>query len=394
VNLLYVCDFPPSNLGGGPILMSRLLREYPSDSIAVLTSDRFRRISPSEGRLACDEVTVALSEGYGRFGLGRLRIALNWLRVPFITMKAIGLIRRRKISAVVTVLHGYFYLSAVLASRFSGVPYVVIVHDDYASGRNLVMRRLTGFILRHAAHVYCVSAGMQEMIRSEFSVESELQWPGTDRLELEISREANQELSIVFAGSITAAVEDSLKIMADLMVSGELEKCGISGAKLHLYSVVREDQRRAWGWDHPNIVIHSWINQSELVRVLRISDILFLPFSFAPSQRHTVQTAFPSKTADYLASGTPTLVFGPEYSSLVAYARREAFAEIVSDPNPQALAAAIRRIALDPQHRQTLSLRSLQTFSKYHDIRRQRTEFMQKVSRIAGAKSTAVPSRI
>jgi glycosyltransferase involved in cell wall biosynthesis len=374
--------------------MSRLLREYPPDSITVLTSDRFGRISPSEGRLACDEVTVALSEGYGRFGLGRLRIALNWLRVPFITLTALGLIRRRKISAVVTVLHGYFYLSAVLASRFSGIPYIVILHDDYASGRSLIVRRLTGLALRHAAHVYCVSAGMQAMIRSDFGVESEIQWPGTERPEFELSREANQELSIVFAGSVTAAVEDSLKMMADLIIGGKLGECGISRAKLHLYSVVREDQKRAWRWDHPDIVIHSWINQNELARVLRKADILLLPFSFASSQRHTVETAFPSKTADYLASGTPILVFGPDYSSLVEYARREAFAEIVSDPNPRALAAAIRRIALDPEHRQSLSSRSLQTFSKYHDIRHQRTDFMQKVSRIAGARTTAATSRI
>src|SRR5437764_15261039 len=77
VRLLYVCDWPPSNFGGGPILMSRLLHDYPADTITVLTSTRFARVSPKEGRLDCDEITAPLSEGYGRFRLGRIRILMN-----------------------------------------------------------------------------------------------------------------------------------------------------------------------------------------------------------------------------------------------------------------------------------------------------------------------------
>src|SRR5215471_16164740 len=84
VSLLYVCDFPPSNLGGGPILLSRLLRDYPSDAITVLTGTRYARVSPREGRLLCDEITVPVSEAYGRFGLGRVRAAWNWARIPSI----------------------------------------------------------------------------------------------------------------------------------------------------------------------------------------------------------------------------------------------------------------------------------------------------------------------
>src|SRR5437588_11990723 len=100
VRLLYACDFPPSNLGGGPILMSRLLSEYPPDSITVLTSTRYARVSPQEGRLTCEEITVGLSEGYGRFGLGRIRAALNWLRIPMIVLVARRTIRQRYVAAI------------------------------------------------------------------------------------------------------------------------------------------------------------------------------------------------------------------------------------------------------------------------------------------------------
>lgn len=387
VRLLYMCDFPPSNLGGGPILMSRLLKEYPPESITVLTSDRFAKISPPEGRLHCEEIIVPLSEGYGRFGLGYFRIALNWLRIPFIAWRATQIIRKRQSAAILTVLHGYFVFAVALAARVTGIPYVVIAHDDYSISMNPVARLMTRAVLRNAAHIYCVSPGMQETLGSRFGVNSELQPPATEKPQLQSSQRKGDELSIIFAGSITAAVQDSLRAAAELITSGRLKQCGVTNAKLHLYTVVKEEQKRAWGWEHPDIVVHSWIGQDELVRVLRSGDILFLPFSHAASQKHTVQTAFPSKTADYLASGTPILVYGPEYSSLVAYARREGFGEIVSDGEPDSLLAAIRRIACSAEHRQALSARSLEAFWKYHNIEKQRADFSETVSSIARANS-------
>jgi glycosyltransferase involved in cell wall biosynthesis len=106
-----------------------------------------------------------------------------------------------------------------------------------------------------------------------------------------------------------------------------------------------------------------------------------------------VETAFPPKTADYLASGTPIVVFGPNYSSLVAYARREAFAEIVTEPDEEQLARAIRRIALDPGRRQVLSSRALAVFSKYHNIGQQRADFLRVLDSIVGERSGEKVSR-
>jgi hypothetical protein len=52
--------------------------------------------------------------------------------------------------------------------------------------------------------------------------------------------------------------------------------------------------------------------QSELPRILSSADILFLPYSFSQIARKAIETAFPSKIADYLAAGRPILVFGPK----------------------------------------------------------------------------------
>jgi glycosyltransferase involved in cell wall biosynthesis len=388
VPLLYMCDFPPSNLGGGPILMSRLLREYPPDQLTVLTSTRYTRISPEDGRLSCEEIAVALSPAHGRLGLGRLRVLLNWLRIPQIAITATRTIRRRRIEAVVTLLHGRFYLAAAVAARLSRIPYVLIVHDDYAKAMSFITRWLTAAVMRNAAYLYSVSPGMQDALRVQFGVESELQRPATERPRFQSPRAQNDELSIVFAGSITGAVEDSLRMLANVITSGRLRQKGIERAKLRLYTVFTEQQKRDWGWYHPDIVIHPWVGQSELAEVLRQADILFLPFSFSPSERHTVVTAFPSKTADYLVSGTPILILGPEYSSLAVYAAQEGFAEILTKPDADLLALAIRRIALDAHRREELRARASHVFATYHDIVQQRTQFSRMLSLVANRRGT------
>ena len=76
VRLLYICDFPPSNLAGGSILMSRLLQDYPPNRVVVLTSSRYMRVSPQEGRLACDHIEFPTTKGWGRWGLGRIKNAI------------------------------------------------------------------------------------------------------------------------------------------------------------------------------------------------------------------------------------------------------------------------------------------------------------------------------
>jgi glycosyltransferase involved in cell wall biosynthesis len=389
VRLLYVCDFPPSNFAGGPILLSRLLRDYPPDRITVLTSTRYARVSPQEGRLRCEEITVSVSKAWGSWGLGRLRALLTWLRIPLVAIAAWKIIRQREARAILTVLHGQFYFAAALAARLTGIPYVLVVHDDYTTNMNVVGRYVTGSIVRKAAHVYCVSPEMREMISSQFGVDSELQRPGTEPASANSKparAQRNENPTIIYAGSITNAVEDSLRLLARLITSGKLKEYGVESAKLHLYTQVKAEQKQQWGWEHPDIVVHPWVSQDELPSVLSKADILFLPFSFSSNAKHTVETAFPSKTADYLASGRPILVLGPRYSSLVAYATREGFGEIVTEPSAGALARAIQRVALSASHAQVLSSRALDVFSLSHDIRQQRVQFTNMLNRIAATR--------
>ena len=395
VRLLCICDFPPSNFAGGPILMSRLLQDYPPDRVVVLTSSRYLSVSPKEGRLACPHIAFPTTKGWGRWGLGRIKNTIDWLMIPVLGLVTAYLIRKRRIDVMMTIVHGHFFIAAAVAGWITRTPYIAVAHDDTVTPIQrqsplfkYVLRPLLRRVLRGASHVYAISPEMQSRLKSEYGVDSELQRPATEAgcSDDTVAKRAPSSHSpvILYAGAITEAVEDTLKLLAEILVTGKLQSCGLESARLCLYTQLSPEKIRDWGWDHPSISVQGWVPQKELQCVLRSADILFLPFSFSERARYAVESAFPSKTADYLAAGQPILVFGPPYSSLVRYAAEQGFAEIVDEFSPDALARGIHNIVASPEHRDTLASRALEVFSQHHDIDRQRSQFLLMLNTLTG----------
>ena len=395
VRLLYICDFPPSNFAGGPILMSRLLQDYPPDRVVVLTSSRYLSVSPKEGRLACPHIAFPTTKGWGRWGLGRIKNTIDWLMIPVLGLVTAYLIRKRRIDVMMTIVHGHFFIAAAVAGWITRTPYIAVAHDDTVTPIQrqsplfkYVLRPLLRRVLRGASHVYAISPEMQSRLKSEYGVDSELQRPATEAgcSDDTVAKRAPSSHSpvILYAGAITEAVEDTLKLLAEILVTGKLQSCGLESARLCLYTQLSPEKIRDWGWDHPSISVQGWVPQKELQCVLRSADILFLPFSFSERARYAVESAFPSKTADYLAAGQPILVFGPPYSSLVRYAAEQGFAEIVDEFSPDALVRGIHNIVASPEHRDTLASRALEVFSQHHDIDRQRSQFLLMLNTLTG----------
>jgi len=392
VSLLYICDFPPCNCHGGAILLRRLLEGYTSENLLVITSTTGMRMSNDTERLECQHISFPVL-GVSRIRwFGRLKHILNWAILGLACCTALFSIVRKRVDAVLTVMHGRFYFAAALAECLTRKPYIVVVHDDFISTANQVsgfsaniLFPLARLVLRSAAHVYSVSVEMQSFLRREFGVDSELQLPATagSAVRKQCSFDTENGPVVVFAGGVTYAVEDSLNLMANLITSGCAARYGLPNLKLRLYSPISTEQVKQLRWDHKNIEIEGWVTQSELLDGLTNADILFLPYSFADSSRHAVETAFPSKTADYLASGKPILILAPNFSSLVRYAKEEGFAEIVEEFDPGTLAESIQRIASSPAYRASLAKKAHQVFYKNHDIVRQRAGFSAMLRQLA-----------
>jgi glycosyltransferase involved in cell wall biosynthesis len=397
--LLYFCDFPPSNLRGGTVTMSRLLADFTADDLTILTGSYFNRISPSDGRIACRHVIFPSTDETGRFGLGRLKSLLNWLLIPALCAVAAWVIKRERIDGILTIAHGYFFIAACLTSIITATPYILIVHDDWVppiQSSSYILkfgaRPLFKFVARHATHIYCVSPPMQEMLKSEYGVDSDLQMPAAEprtidsvpaRMHEESIEDDDKTLRIFYAGTTTGATADSLELLINLVKSDKLASYNLPYWELHLYMLITAEQVRELGWDHERIKVHGWVDQETLYAAITTADILFLPFSFREDQKFATVNAFPSKTSDYLASERPILILAPSYSSVVRYARQYGFAEIVDELNEDALARGIFNICSSSERRAKLAAQGKAVFNQNHNVVNQRASFRKLLASIA-----------
>ncbi len=139
----------------------------------------------------------------GRFGISRVQAFLNLSFVPFVVFYA-KRIQKRPASAILSVVSGTYFLAAALVSSRTKLPLVLIVHDDWvpiiANFIPLPRRFFTalmGFALRKASHIFVVSAGMRQMLRDAYGVDSEIQMPAAESWDLE-SRPARPPVTCGF----------------------------------------------------------------------------------------------------------------------------------------------------------------------------------------------------
>jgi hypothetical protein len=95
------------------------------------------------------------------------------------------------------------------------------------------------------------------------------------------------------------------------------------------------------------------------------ADVLFLPMTFDPVDKQNMRLCFPSKLADYTAVGLPVLIYGPDYSSAVQWAREnQGAAEVVVEAGVEPVRAALQRLS-DPELRRSLGRRSTELGARY-----------------------------
>jgi hypothetical protein len=363
--LLYIGDVPVESTTGGSALLFRLLADYPKQNLRIMASNLLTQ-NPSarlEGVVYenCD------------MGIRRL-LATRWARWYsehlFRRAPARGSRLARRLvretwrpQAVLTVAHGRTWLVADRVAQILGVPLHLIIHDDpflmaqLAEPMRREFDRQFAEVFGRANSRLCVSPFMAEMYEKQFGLATDVLYPsrppGGIEFEEPPRRGAQQStaLTYVFAGSV---VSESYGLLLRRLA----ETLGGRGDRLVLFSNLVVESAAKFGLLQSNVTLHPIVPRDDLIRFLREqADVLYVPMSFAPQERLSMEISFPSKLADYTAVGLPLLIDGPGYCSAVKWAKLyPTAAEVVE--NPDDLPGAIARLA-EPSHRERLAQGSI-----------------------------------
>jgi glycosyltransferase involved in cell wall biosynthesis len=344
----------------GSTLLYRLLQGYPADCLSIVEGNL---IPPRTNRRLPGVTHQTLAVGNSRLLSTRFH---DWYsRWLFARAKARAaavphLLGSFSPEAVLTVGHGYSWVTAARFAKDAGLPLYLIVHDDWprvvAPHLQASVDHAFGDIYRQAVARFCTSPFMCEDYERRYGVRGTVllpyraadapAFPGVAE-RLHGPRHAPV---FAFAGTINSAgYAQLLRSLA--------EHIAIARGELLIFGPLERDQAAAWGLDLPNIRLGGLLKADELLLRLRAeADVLFVPMSFAPVDRDNMRMGFPSKLTDYTAVGLPLLIAGPADCSAVRWANEHpGLAEVVTSSNPADLAPAIDRLCSDPEHRIALA---------------------------------------
>lgn len=378
--LVYVGDVPVEASYHGSTLLHRLLTDYPQDRLTIIET---ATESQKERRLP--------NINYISHTIGKVR----WLNTRFhpyavawfthaaqrIGQRISQSLNGFECEGVLTVAHGFGWLAAARIANERRVPLHLIVHDDWPRAadvapqfRNWLDERFAS-VYRQAQSRLCASPAMACFYEERYGARATVLYPSRAADCADFAepppRLADREkpFTIAFAGTINsrgyvralAALQKALE-----SVDGRLLIFGPSIGNL--------------GLEHRNTEICGLFSSDELLMRLREkADALFVPMSFDESDRANMELAFPSKLADYTATGVPLLIYGPSYCSAVAWAHENpGVAEVVEAETD--LRGAIAKLANNPDHRLSLGKRALDTGREYFSHERVQQHFYQSLS--------------
>lgn len=245
-------------------------------------------------------------------------------------------------------------------TKISGLPAVVWFMDDYYSDNSSAS--YVDQLWKIARRRFVISEAMQEYFQRLYGLDCDvlnnsITFPDFSPQD---SRPENAPLRIAYTGATHSYYLDTI-----LSVSKELEglRDQVSFDIYSHESIPPNSHAEGGPFRH----FRAPIPASELNARLRSYDILLMLTSFKDEHRAIAETSLASKWADYLASGRCILVYGPEYSENVQYARRYGIGETVTSNAAGALRHAVLSLSENEGRRCELGERAYRFGLQRHE---------------------------
>jgi glycosyltransferase involved in cell wall biosynthesis len=302
------------------------------------------------------------------------------LRIPDITRRGIRICQEQGINAIVTgTVNMEFTIAAWRIASQLGLPLYIWEPDDWFSANPAPAVKLLGrermASLKGAAHIWTVSEPMAKRFRDRYGLESE---PLHHVLDIDRCKDLaatvsppNDKIRIVYTGSINEMFRETLVWFADIINRG----LTIDGRNVELVIWTPHKPSACIG---PNVHWGGFVPVEQIPLKLGESHIAAVLVSFTdrPDIRSLIETSIYTKTVDYLASGTPTLIIAPEYAAQV-----DAFGPasmVLTQLDEAALVNAIRAMALDISERSRLQDAGFALVREKHSMAAREQIFLSK----------------
>jgi len=407
--VLILCDEPVNRIGGGGVTMGNLFRGWPKNALAqVWAHHRF-------------EIDTDVCSHYLRLGdhsiPGDGRIIPQWVkrqrkfvkRFRSLIRPGVRLDYGRALRWVKEFAPEVIYSQATpypmytwwlprWLSRDLNLPLVNHIMDDWPAAQErewlpLYRQIMAPVSRRHLRALFdaaaCNLAICQQMAEA-FSARYGTSFvPFHNTIDLENWAEPrtnygrqNGEFRVVYLGAL--ADDNQVHSLRDVAVAvSSMAQRGI-GISLTVYTgEIYKGHYRQYLDGLPSVSHGGTVARKDLCRYLAAADLLVVPVNFDEQSVVNVQYSMPTKVPEYMASGTPVLVYAPDHMPAAEYARREGWGYVVDQRDQQTLEQALLELMGSEALWARLGQRGRELALRNHDARIVRRQFRQLLRDVA-----------
>lgn len=173
--------------------------------------------------------------------------------------------------------------------------------------------------------------------------------------------ELSNSPTILYAGRIGLGIKTSLELIAKAIqqVNEEL--------KISINFILQTQEKLVWINKYQCVNHQGFVSYDELPQVFSEADFLILPYDFSRKSIKYIQYSMPTKAPEYMASGTPIIIFAPEVTAIVKYAVKHDFAKVITEDSISEISGAIKQLIENKELRQQIAQNAIKIAEKNHN---------------------------
>ena len=173
--------------------------------------------------------------------------------------------------------------------------------------------------------------------------------------------ELNENPTILYAGRIGLGIDKSLELIA--MAIQKINE----DLRLSIKFIVQTQEKPMWINNYKNVIHNSFVSYDDLPKVFSGSDLLVLPYDFSPISIKYIRFSMPTKAPEYMITGTPIIIFAPEETAVVKYAKKYDWAKVITENNIEAVTVAIKQLIENKDLREQYAKNAIKMAEKNHN---------------------------
>lgn len=196
-------------------------------------------------------------------------------------------------------------------------------------------------------------------------------------IELPSKRPDDKKFKILYIGRIGTANRSSLLQFATFISGYDTDGLSIE------FNIYTKDHNSSYAvklGKLKRVTVREAVNHSEVPLLLISSDLLLLPLDFTGSGLRFSKLSMPTKASEYMMSGTPILVFAPEYTAISKLCRRYGCGHCVTSTDSKKIAESMNMLVHDMDFRNGLRTNALNLAVRLFDVHIVREEFTRLLS--------------